>query len=73
MLALNLFGAVAVAVAAMLIFYTMEDRSAAFILAFAVACVASSAYGFLKGAWPFGIVELAWSGVALKRWRSRCR
>ena len=58
----------AVAVTGMLIFYTLEERSSAFILAFAAACLASSAYGFLQGAWPFGIVEFIWSGVAVRRW-----
>ena len=63
---LTLFGALAVT--AMLVFYALESRSAAFVLAFAGACLASSAYGFLQGAWPFGVVELIWSGVALRRW-----
>ena len=66
---LTLFGALAVA--SMLLFYALEARSAWFVLAFAGACLASSAYGFLQGAWPFGVVELIWSGVALRRWRSR--
>lgn len=66
---LTLYGALAVT--AMLIFYTFERRSPVFILAFAAACLASSAYGFLPGAWPFGVVELIWSGVALQRWRRR--
>jgi len=63
---LTLFGAVAVT--AMLVFYALEARAAGFVLAFAVACLASSMYGFLQGAWPFGAVELIWSGVALRRW-----
>ena len=66
---LTAFGAVAVA--SMLAFYALEDRSARFVLAFAGACLASSAYGFLQGAWPFGVVELVWSGVALRRWWRR--
>jgi hypothetical protein len=69
--ALTLFGAVAVAL--MLLFYALEERSAWFVLAFAGACLASSAYGFLQGAWPFGAVELIWSGVALRRWWARRR
>ena len=68
---LTAFGAVAVA--SMLVFYALEDRSAWFVLAFAGACLASSAYGFLQGAWPFGVVELVWSGVALRRWWHRAR
>jgi hypothetical protein len=66
---LTAFGAVAVS--AMLFFYSLEARAAAFVLAFAGACLASSAYGFLQGAWPFGVVELIWSGVALRRWLGR--
>jgi hypothetical protein len=56
------------AVTAMVVFYALERRSAWFILAFAGACVLASAYGFLQGAWPFGVVEAVWSLVALKRW-----
>jgi hypothetical protein len=55
----------------MLLFYALEARSAWFVVAFAAACVASSAYGFLQGAWPFGVVELIWSVVALRRWIER--
>jgi hypothetical protein len=58
-------------VSAMLVFYALEDRSPAFILAFAAACVAASAYGFLQGAWPFGVVEAIWALIALQRWRKR--
>jgi hypothetical protein len=64
---LTLFGLVAVA--AMLLFYALEDRSPLFLLAFAGACVLASVYGFLQGAWPFGLVELVWSVVALRRWQ----
>jgi hypothetical protein len=60
-------------VSAMLVFYALEDRSPAFILAFAAACVAASAYGFLQGAWPFGVVEAIWALIALERWRRRTR
>jgi hypothetical protein len=41
------------------------------ILAFAAACLLASAYGFLQGAWPFGVVEAVWAGVAVRRWRRR--
>jgi hypothetical protein len=67
--ALTLFGLFAVT--AMLVFYALEDRSPWHILAFAVACALGSVYGFLQGAWPFGIVEAVWAGVALWRWRAR--
>ena len=64
----TLTGFGAVAVTAMLMSYALEPRSPRFVLAFAVASLASSAYGFLLGAWPFGVVELIWSGVAARRW-----
>jgi sterol desaturase/sphingolipid hydroxylase (fatty acid hydroxylase superfamily) len=66
---LTAFGALAVT--AMLVFYALEARGATFVLAFACACAASSVYGFLQGAWPFGIVEAVWSLVALRRWHHR--
>jgi hypothetical protein len=56
------------AVTAMLVTYALEKRSPWFILAFAVACALGSIYGFLQGAWPFGIVEAVWAVVALRRW-----
>jgi hypothetical protein len=59
------------AVSAMLLFYALEERSHWFVLAFAGACAMGSAYGFLQGAWPFGLVEAAWTLIALKRWRDR--
>jgi hypothetical protein len=69
MSALSLFGLAAVT--AMLIFYALEDRSPWFVLAFAAACALGSIYGFLRGAWPFGLVEAVWAGVAVYRWRAR--
>lgn len=69
--ALTAYGVVAVT--SMLLFYALEGRAARFVLAFALACLASSLYGFLSSAWPFGVVELVWAGVALRRWRGRVR
>ena len=63
---LTLFGLFAVT--AMLIFYALEPRSRWFVLGFAAACALGSAYGFLQGAWPFGVVEAVWALVALRRW-----
>lgn len=60
-----------IAVSAMLVTYALESRARAFVLAFAGACLASSLYGFLAGAWPFGVIELVWTGVAIRRWRAR--
>jgi hypothetical protein len=56
------------AVSAMLVTYALEDRSPWYVLAFAGACGLGSAYGFLQGAWPFGVVEAIWSAVAARRW-----
>ncbi len=53
----------------MVVTYALEHRGRGFILAFAASCLAASAYGFLAGAWPFGVVEVIWAGVALNRWR----
>ena len=64
---LSLFGLFAVT--AMLVCYALEGRSPWFILAFAVACWLGSAYGFMQGAWPFGLVEAVWGIVAVARWR----
>lgn len=55
----------------MLLMYALERRHAGFVLGFAVGCALSSVYGFLSGAWPFGVVELIWCGVALMRFRAR--
>jgi hypothetical protein len=63
---LSLFGLFAVS--AMLICYALEARSPWFTLAFAGACGLGSLYGFLQGAWPFGLVEAIWAGVALRKW-----
>jgi hypothetical protein len=59
------------AVTAMLIFYAMEDRGHGFILAFAGACALGSIYGFMQGAWPFGLIEAVWALIAIRRWRIR--
>jgi hypothetical protein len=56
------------AVTAMLVCYALEKRSVWFVLAFAGSCVLGSVYGFLQGAWPFGMVEAIWSIVAARRW-----
>ncbi len=68
---LSLFGLFAVT--AMLACYALEDRSHWYILGFAGACALGSAYGFLQGAWPFGLVEAVWAVVALQRWNVRRR
>ena len=70
-MAVTLYGVVALTF--MMVMYAMERRGRGYILAFAAGCAASSVYGFLSGAWPFGVVELIWSGVALRRWWGRRR
>lgn len=68
---LTLFGAVAVTL--MMLFYALESRAAGFTLLFALSCLASSAYGWLAGTWPFGMIELIWGGIAVYKWRQRVR
>ena len=63
---LTIFGLFAVS--AMLFFYALEKRNPWFILAFAGSCLLGSIYGFLQGAWPFGLVEAVWFIVAVRRW-----
>jgi hypothetical protein len=65
---LTAFGAAAVTF--MMLMYALERRGRKFILAFGCGCLLSSAYGFLAGTWPFGIVEAIWAGVAFNRYRA---
>ena len=63
---LSLFGLLAVSL--MLVCYAFEARGRGWVLGFAGACALGSIYGFMQGAWPFGLVEAVWAGVALRRW-----
>jgi hypothetical protein len=65
---LTAFGATAVTF--MMVMYALERRHAGFVLAFAIGCLLSSAYGFLAGTWPFGVVEVIWAVIALIRYRA---
>jgi hypothetical protein len=65
---LTLFGVAALTF--MMLMYALESRGRLVIFAFAVGCALSSAYGFLSGAWPFGIVEAIWTFIALRRWQT---
>ncbi len=58
-MAVTIYGVCAVTF--MMVMYALENRGRRFVL--------GSIYGFLSGAWPFGIVELIWSGVAPRRHR----
>lgn len=58
------------AVTFMMAMYALERRDRRFVLAFALGCLLSSAYGFLSGAWPFGVVEAVWLLIAVRRYAS---
>ena len=64
---LTAFGALSVTV--MMLSYAFERRHRVFILVFAAGCFTSSAYGWLAGTWPFGVVEAIWGFIGLYRWR----
>jgi len=66
-MAITIYGVCAVTF--MMVMYALERRGRGFIVAFALGCLLSSAYGFLSGAWPFGVVEAIWSGIALRRYQ----
>jgi hypothetical protein len=63
---LTAFGLFAIIV--QLICYGFEHRSPWFIFVFAFGCIMGSIYGFLQGAWPFGVMEIFWTILAFQRW-----
>lgn len=63
---LDLFGLISVIL--MLVFYALEERNHWFTFCFALSCILGSIYGFLQGAWPFGIVEIVWTMIVLRKW-----
>ena len=65
---LTLYGVLALAF--MMTMYSLEGRGPSFVLAFAFGCCLASVYGFLTGAWPFGIVEVVWAVIAVRRYRA---
>ncbi len=65
-LGITIFGIIAVTF--MMVMYALERRNPGFVVAFAIGCLFSSVYGFLSGAWPFGVVEVVWAGVAIRRY-----
>ena len=67
-MAVTIYGVVAVTF--MMTMYALERRGRIYIAGFACGCVLSSIYGFLSGAWPFGVVELIWAGIAFRRYRT---
>jgi hypothetical protein len=66
-MAITIYGVCAVTF--MMAMYALEQRGRGFVAAFSLGCLLSSLYGFLSGAWPFGVVEALWAVVALQRWR----
>ena len=65
---LTLYGVLALTF--MMTMYALEARGSSFVLGFAFGCCLASVYGFLSGAWPFGIVELIWALIAVRRYRT---
>ena len=65
---ITLFGVAALTF--MMLMYALERRGPRFVLAFACGCLLSSAYGFLAGTWPFGVVEAIWAVIAARKYRS---
>ncbi len=64
-MAITLYGVTALTF--MMLMYSLERRGRRFILGFSLGCLLSSVYGFLSGAWPFGVIEAIWALVALRR------
>ncbi|MFM7271215.1 MAG: hypothetical protein ACKO2C_06235 [Actinomycetes bacterium] len=67
-MAITVYGVLAVTF--MMGMYALERRGRVFVALFALGCVLSSGYGFLSGAWPFGVVELVWAVIAWRRYRA---
>lgn len=65
--AITMFGVISLTF--MMVMYALERRHFNFVLAFALGCLLSSVYGFVSGAWPFGVVEFVWAGIAVRRYR----
>ena len=57
-----------IALSFMMAMYALERRHQRFVLGFVLGCLLSSSYGFLSGAWPFGVVEALWAVIALRRY-----
>jgi hypothetical protein len=52
----------------MMLMYWLEYRGPLFVLGFAAGCGLSSLYGYLSGAWPFGVLEAVWFVIAFRRY-----
>jgi hypothetical protein len=62
----NIYGAIVLVI--MMLFYFRESRGKIYTLLFGIACFFSSSYGFLSGAWSFGVIELAWGLMTLRKY-----
>jgi hypothetical protein len=65
--AVTIYGVIALTF--MMVMYALEARRPVYVLGFTAGCLLSSVYGFLSGAWPFGVVEAIWATVALRRYQ----
>jgi hypothetical protein len=70
-MAVTIYGVVALSF--MMAMYALEQRNDRFVLGFAVGCLLSSVYGFLSGAWPFGVIEAIWATIAVRRYQGLSR
>jgi hypothetical protein len=51
----------------MVLMYGLEERGRRYVLAFSIGCALSSIYGFMSGAWPFGVIEAIWTVLAARK------
>ena len=49
-------------------FYISRNQSRAAMLSLAICLAATALYAFLKGVWPLGAIQVAWSATTL--WRA---
>ena len=63
---LNIYGAAIVT--AMVVFYAIEGKATIFTFLFGIMCIGTSAYGFLAGTWPFGVIEAVWAVIAFRKY-----
>lgn len=68
---LNILGAIAVTV--MMMAYIGEDKSSKYTFLFAISCIGASAYGWVSGTWPFGVIEAVWAAFAFRKWYGRAK
>jgi hypothetical protein len=57
-----------VAVLATLLCYLERRRSSTARFALGVCLLLTAAFGFERGAWPLGLLQIVWAGVAFVQW-----